>query len=181
MTAILAAPPSDAADVSPTVTALRDAVRDVAPTQPLFGDQTMEQVVGRSVSLRRFLMVLIGLFAGIAVLLGLVAVYGVLSYLVGQRRQEIAVRLALGATRSEILRLVASHGVVLGSVGVGLGLAASIALSRVLEGRLFGVSALDPGIYVLAAALHLVVVVAASALPAWRATRVEALAALRGE
>ena len=164
-----------------TVTALRDAVREVAPTQPLFGDQTMEQVVGQSVSLRRFLMVLIGMFAGIAVLLGLVAVYGVLSYLVGQRRQEIAVRLALGATRSEILRLVASHGVVLGSVGVGLGLAASIALSRVLEGRLFGVSALDPGIYVLAAVLHLVVVVAASALPAWRATRVEALAALRGE
>jgi len=129
---------------SATMNALRDAGRDVAPTQPLFGVQTMEQVLGESMSLRRFLMVLIGMFAGIAVLLGLVGVYGVLAYLVGQRRQEIAVRLALGATRSEIVRLVASRGVVLGAVGVTLGLAASVALSRVLTGTLFGVSELDP-------------------------------------
>jgi ABC-type antimicrobial peptide transport system permease subunit len=163
------------------MTALRDAVRDVAPTQPLFGAQTMEQVLGESLSLRRFLMVLIGIFAGIAVLLGLVGVYGVLAYLVGQRRQEIAVRLVLGATRSEIVRLVASRGVVLGSAGVTLGLAASVALSRVLKGTLFGVSELDPQTYVLVPVLLLAVVVAASSLPAWRATRVPALAALRGD
>jgi predicted permease len=164
-----------------TMTALRDAVRDVAPTQPLFAVQTMEQVLGESLSLRRFLMVLVGIFAGIAVLLGLVGVYGVLAYLVGQRKQEIAVRLALGASRSEIVRLVASRGVVLGSVGVTLGLAASVGLSRVLEGTLFGVSALDRQTYVLAPALLLAVVVAASSLPAWRATRVPAITALRGE
>jgi predicted permease len=166
---------------SATITALRDAVRDVAPTQPLFGVQTMEHVLGESLSRRRFLMVLIGMFAGIAVLLGLVGVYGVLAYLVGQRRQEIAVRVALGATRSEIVRLVAWRGGVLGSVGVTLGLAASVAFSRVLEGTLFGVSALDPLTYVLAPALLLTVVVAASSLPAWHATRVPAIAALRGE
>ena len=166
---------------SATMTALRDAVRDVAPTQPLFGVQTMEQVLGASLSLRRFLMVLIGIFAGMSVLLGLVGVYGLLTYLVGQRRQEIAVRVALGATRSEIIWLVAWRGVILGAVGVTLGLAASVAFSRVLAGTLFGVSALDPLTYVLAPTLLLTVVVAASSLPAWRATRLPAIAALRGE
>jgi predicted permease len=167
---------------SSTATArLRDAVRDVAPTQPLFGIQTMEQVLGESLSLRRFLMLLIGIFAGIAVLLGLVGVYGVLAYLVGQRRQEIAIRVARGGTRSEIVWLVAKRGLVLAFAGVTLGLAASVVLSRVLKGMLFGVSALDPLTYVLASALLLAVVVAASSLPAWRATRVSAFAALRGE
>jgi len=166
---------------SSTMAALRDAVRDVAPTQPLFGIQTMEQVLGASLSVRRFLMVLIGLFAGIAVALGLLGVYGVLAYLVGQRRQEIAVRVALGATRPEIVRLVAWHGLVLGLVGVALGLAASVAFSRILEGTLFGVSALDPLTYALAPVLLLTVVIVASSLPAWRATRVPPIAALRGE
>ena len=98
---------------SSAMSGLRDAVRDVAPTQPLFGIQTMEQVLGESLSLRRFLMLLVGIFAGIAVLLGLVGVYGVLAYLVGQRRQEIAIRAALGARRSEIVWLVARRGLVL--------------------------------------------------------------------
>jgi putative ABC transport system permease protein len=168
--------------LSPEIlTAIRDAVRDVAPTQPLFGVETMDQVLGESLSLRRFLMLLVGIFAGMAVLLGLVGVYGVLAYLVGQRKQEIAIRVALGATRSEIVWFVARHGVVLGSAGVALGLAASAALSRVLEGALFGVSALDPQIYVLAPALLLAVVIAASSLPAWLATRLPAVAALRSE
>jgi putative ABC transport system permease protein len=163
------------------MTGLRDAVREVAPSQPLFGIQTMEQVLGESLSLRRFLMLLIGMFAGIALVLGIVGVYGVLAYLVGQRRQEIAVRVALGARRAEIVWLVAWRGIVLGSVGVALGLAVSVALSRVLEGTLFGVSALDPPTYVLTPALVLAIIVAASSLPAWRATRVPTIAALRGE
>ena len=168
-------------NLSTIVTGLRDAVRDIAPTQPLYGIQTMEQVVAESLSLRRFLMLLIGIFAGIAVLLGIVGVYGVLAYVVGQRRQEIAVRLALGAKRSEIIWLIARRGTVLGIVGVALGLAGSAALSRVVEGTLFGVSALDPLTYLLAPAVLLAVVVASSSLHAWRATRAPALAALRGE
>jgi ABC-type antimicrobial peptide transport system permease subunit len=160
---------------------LRDAVRDVSSTQPLFGIQTMEQVLGQSLSLRRFLMLLIGIFAGVAVLLGIVGVYGVLAYLTGQRRQEIAVRVALGASRLEIVRLVAWRGMVLGFLGIAVGVAASVALSRALQGALFGVSALDPLSYVLAPALLLAVVCAASALPAWRATRVSTIAALRAE
>jgi putative ABC transport system permease protein len=166
---------------SATITGLRDAIREVAPTQPLFGIQTMEQVLGESLSLRRFLMLLIGMFAGIALLLGIVGVYGVLAYLVGQRRQEIAVRVALGARRSEIVWLVAWRGMVLGTVGVAIGLAGSVAVSRVLEGTLFGVSALDPLTYVLAPAVLLAIVVAASSLPAWRATGVPVITALRGE
>jgi putative ABC transport system permease protein len=164
-----------------TLAAIREAVRDVAPTQPLYGIETMDQVLRQSLSLRRFLMLLVGIFAGMAVLLGLVGVYGVLAYLVGQRKQEIAIRVALGASRSEIVWFVARRGVVLGSAGVALGLAASAALSRVLEGALFGISALDPQTYVLAPALLLAVVLAASSLPAWRATRVPTVAALRNE
>lgn len=167
---------------SPTVMAgLRDAVRDVDGTQPLFGMQTMEQVLGESLSLRRFLMLLIGIFAGIALMLGLVGVYGVIAYVVGQRRQELAIRVALGATQSEIVWLVARRGLLLASVGVALGLAASVALSRVLVGTLFGISPLDPLTYVVAPALLFVVVAAASSLPVLRATRVPVFAALRGE
>ena len=167
---------------SPAVlTGLRDAVRDVNPAQPLFGMQTMEHVLGESLSLRRFLMLLIGIFAGIALLLGLVGVYGVIAYLVGQRRQELAIRVALGAAPSEIVWLVVRRGLFLASAGVTLGLAASVALSRVPVGTLFGVSSLDPLTYVLAPALLFAVVVAASLLPALHATRVPAIAALRGE
>src|SRR5688572_13989842 len=121
---------------------LRDAVRDVDPLQPLFGMQTMNQVLGQSLSLRRFLMLLIGMFAGMALLLGVVGVYGVIAYLVGQRRQELAIRAALGAGRSAIVWLVVRRGLFMASAGVTIGLAASVALSRVLVGTLFGVSPL---------------------------------------
>jgi putative ABC transport system permease protein len=166
---------------SAVMTRLRDAVRDVDRMQPLFGMQTMEQVLGESLSLRRFLMLLIGIFAGIALLLGLVGVYGIIAYLVSQRRQELAIRVALGATRLEIVWLVLRRGVFLASAGVTLGLAASVALSRVLVGTLFGVSSLDPLTYVLASASLFTVVAVASSLPALGATRVPAIAALRGE
>jgi putative ABC transport system permease protein len=161
------------------MTAVRTAVRDVAPTQPVFGIQTMEDVIGESLALRRFVMLLIGSFAGVAVALGLVGVYGVLAYLVGQRRPEIAIRMALGAARAEMVWLVAKQGVILAAAGVTLGLTASVALSRVLEGSLFGVSPVDSLTYVLASALLLLVVVAVSSLPAWRATCIPASEALR--
>jgi hypothetical protein len=89
---------------------VRTAVRDVAPTQPVFGVQSMEEVLGESLALRRFLMLLIGGFAGVAVALGLVGVYGVLAYLIGQCRPEIAIRIALGAAPSEIVWFVAKRG-----------------------------------------------------------------------
>jgi predicted permease len=161
------------------MTGVRKAVHDVAPTQPVFGIQTMEEVLRERLALRRFLMLLVGAFAGIAVTLGLVGVYGVLAYLIGQRRPEIAIRLALGAARTEIIWLVVRRGVILSCAGVTLGLAASFALSRVVEGSLFGVSAVDTLTYALTPALLLIVVVAVSSLPAWRATCIPASEALR--
>jgi predicted permease len=161
------------------MSAVRDAVRDVAPTQPVFGTRTIEEVLGESLSLRRFLMLLVGSFAGVAVMLGLIGVYGVLAYLIGQRRSEIAIRLALGAARSEVVWLVVKRGLLLASAGVTLGLAASFALSRVVESALFGVSPVDGLTYALAPTLLLIVVVAVSSVPAWRATRVPMIEALR--
>lgn len=161
------------------MTGVREAVRELAPTQPVFGVLRMEEVLGKSLSLRRFLMLLIGSFAGVAVVLSLVGVYGLLAYLIGQRRSEIAIRLALGAARAEVVWLVARRGLILGCAGVALGLAASVALSRVVESALFGVSAVDVLTYVCAPMLLLVVVIAVSAVPAWRAACVPASEALR--
>jgi len=161
------------------MTAARHALRDVAPTQPVFGIRTMEEVLGKSLALRRFLMLLIGSFAGVAVALGLVGVYGVLAYLIGQRRPEIAIRMALGAARSEIVWLVAKRGLILAAAGVTLGLAVSVTLSQLLEGSLFGVSPIDALTYVLASTLLLLVVLAVSSVPAWRATCIPASEALR--
>jgi ABC-type antimicrobial peptide transport system permease subunit len=168
-------------DLSAALTAIRGAVHDVSPTQPVFGAQTMNEALGQSLALRRFVMLLVTSFAGIAVVLGLVGVYGVLSYLMMQRRPEIAIRLALGAARSEIVWLVARRGVFLGCVGVTLGLATSLLLSRLLEGVLFGVSPVDAATYVLAPVLLLIVVVAVSSLPALQAMGIPAAEALRAD
>ena len=140
----------------------------------------MEQTLNASVSLRRFLMMLIGVFASIAVVLGTVGVYGVLAYFVGQRSQELAIRAALGATGSGIVWLVVRHGMLLASAGVGLGLLASLALSKVVAGMLFGVSALDPWTYAIVAVSLFLVVLAASSLPAAAAARADPVTALRG-
>jgi putative ABC transport system permease protein len=168
-------------DLSSLTGPIRHAVKDVDRNQPLFGVQSMEQTLNASVSLRRFLMILIGIFAGIAVVLGTVGVYGVLAYFVGQRRQELAIRIALGATGSEVTWLIVRQGMLLASAGVGLGLVGSLALSRVLTGLLFGVSPIDPWTYAIAPTLLFLVVLAASSFPAAAAARFEPVAALRGE
>jgi putative ABC transport system permease protein len=167
-------------DLSSLVAPIRHAVRDVDRNQPLFSVQSMEQTLNASVSLRRFLMILVGLFAGIAVFLGTVGVYGVLAYFVGQRKQELAIRIALGATASEVTWLIVRQGMLLATAGVGLGLVASLALSKVLAGMLFGVSAIDPWTYAMVSALLFLLVLGASSLPAAAAARVEPVAALRG-
>jgi ABC-type antimicrobial peptide transport system permease subunit len=141
----------------------------------------MEEVLGDAVALRRFLMILVGIFAAVAVTLGLVGVYGVLAYLIGQRRPEIAIRMALGAAQPEIVWLIAKRGVFLAGAGVTLGLMASVALSRVVEGLLFGISRVDVLTYLFASALLLLVVVGVSWFPAWRATRIPAAEALRAD
>jgi putative ABC transport system permease protein len=168
-------------DPSSVVGSIRESVKSVDRNQPLFGIQTMEQTLSASLSTRRFLVILSVIFAGVAIVLGTVGVYGVLTYLVGQRRQELAIRTALGATTSEVIGLVLKHGLLLGSLGVGLGLLGSVALSRVVSGLLFGVSPTDPWTFALVAALLISIVMAASYLSGRSAARIDPSSILRSE
>jgi putative ABC transport system permease protein len=154
---------------------------DVDRNQPLFGIQTMEQTLSESVSLRRFLMILIVTFAGVAVVLGTGGVYGVLAYFVGERRQEIGIRMALGASRSGVVRLIVRQGARLALAGIVIGIAGALALSGALSGMLFGVSPTDLWTFSVIPALLFFVVLAASFLPARTAASVEPMIALRNQ
>jgi predicted permease len=161
--------------------AIRDQVRALDPSLPVAGLDTMENVVRGSIARPRFLALLLSIFAGAALFLAAVGVYGVLSYSVAQRAQELGIRMALGADRRRILRLVLSQGMLLALGGVALGVVASLALSRLLESLLFGIAPTDPVTYGAVTALLAGVALAACALPAARAARVDPLTVLRSE
>jgi putative ABC transport system permease protein len=141
----------------------------------------MDSLVARSVARQRFSMTLVGLFAVLAMLLSAVGIFSVMSSLVAQRTHEIGVRLALGARPRDILSMVVRHGMTLTLLGVTLGLGASFALTRLMSGLLYEVSAKDPTIFGGIAALLTAVALAASYVPARRATKVDPLTALRYE
>lgn len=159
--------------------ALRGEIWAVDKDQPVTNVRAMDEYVSRSLSQRRFTMLLLSLFAGISLLLAIIGLYGVMSYSVGQRTREIGIRLALGAQRSEIQRLVVGQGMVLAGAGTIVGLAASLVLTRVLSNLLFGVSAFDPVTFVSAPLALLVISFLASYIPAIRATRVSPMVAMR--
>ena len=141
----------------------------------------MDQIVSDSIADRQFSMLLLGVFAGVALVLAALGIYGVISYTVAQRTREIAIRMALGADRSDVLKAVAAQGMrpVLG--GLAIGLAASYGLTRLMTGMLYGVSAGDP-VTLLGVALVLAgVALVATLVPARRATRVTPVVALRSE
>jgi predicted permease len=161
--------------------AIRSTNRQMSSQQVIFGARTMEQIISDSQAARRFSMVLLGIFAAIALLLSSIGIYGVISYLVGQRTQEIGIRVALGARRWDVLRLVLSHSVKMAMLGVVIGIAASLALTRLMVKMIFGVSATDPLTFLAVAAVLTFVALAASYIPARRASRVDPIVALRYE
>jgi putative ABC transport system permease protein len=160
---------------------VRMAVLSIDANQPVGRVQTMADVVATSVSSRRFQMLLVGVFAALALTLALVGLYAVVSYSVAQRINEMAVRLALGAQPRTLLALVLSEGSKLAGAGVVLGLAAALALTRFLETLLFGVDARDPTTFVVVPALLFVSALAGCVAPARRAMRVDPATALRTE
>ena len=162
-------------------TAMRDAVRAVDPTQPVSQIRLMTSMVNNSLAPRRFVVTVLGVFATMALAMALIGLYGVISYAVTQRTQELGVRMALGAQPAEILRLVLGQGMKLAGIGVAAGLLISLAMSRVLRGELFHVSAVDPLTFALMAAALIAAALLASYIPARRATRVDPMVALRYE
>jgi putative ABC transport system permease protein len=157
------------------------AIRSVDPTQPVFGVESMERLLANAEAERRFSLLLLSLFAAIALLLSSLGIYGVMAYSTSQRRHEIGIRMALGAASPDVLRLVLSQGMRLVLVGLAIGLFGAWALSRVLAGQLYGISARDPLTYAAVATLLGAVAFAATWLPARRATRVDPMISLRSE
>jgi putative ABC transport system permease protein len=141
----------------------------------------MEQVRSHSLALRSFMMTLLSFFAALAMLLACVGIYGVISYAVSQRTREIGVRMALGAKRADVLRLVLAEAMKLILVGVVLGVAAAVALTKAMAGFLYGVSATNPFIFLSVILLLVIVSLAACYVPARRAMRVDPMVALRYE
>jgi ABC-type antimicrobial peptide transport system permease subunit len=160
---------------------IRRAVLEIDPLQPVFSQQSMEQVLSDSMSDRRLTLLLLGIFAVVALMLASVGIYGVMSYSVEQRTREIGIRMALGAERSAVLRLILGEGTRLAAAGIGVGALAAFALSRAMTGLLYGISATDPMTYLLLALLLASVAMAACILPARRAVNVDPAIALRAE
>ena len=163
------------------VTALRQTSREINSDQAVYNVQTMESVISTSLAGRRFSMILLASFAGLALLLSSIGIYGVVSYVVGQKTREIGLRMALGASRPAVLRMILSQGGKLAAAGVILGLGASFVLTRSMEAMLYGVSTSDPFTFIVVAALLTAVALAACYIPARRAMKVDPMVALRHE
>jgi len=161
--------------------AVRDVIHRADPDLPVAGLTPLRESMAATTLDRRSVMILLGVFAGLALLLAAIGLYGVIAHSVTERTHEIGIRAALGCRRGAILRLVVGKGVRLTAVGVGVGLAAALAATRLLESLLYGVDAVDPATFALIAGVLGAVALAASVIPAWRATRVDPMIALRAE
>jgi predicted permease len=171
----------DGGQTTPLFASIRSAIQSQNNQNAVSDVQTLNQVISDSLAERRFSMVLLGSFAAVALLLASLGIYGVISYLVGQRTHELGIRLALGAGRKDILRLVLSHGMKMALAGVAIGLVAAFGLTRLMAAMLFGIEPTDPVTFAVIAVTLSVVALVACYLPARRATKVDPLVALRAE
>jgi putative ABC transport system permease protein len=169
------------ADAAALTGAVKDRVWRVDGQIPVTKARTMVEVMGASVEARRFNMLLLGVFAAVAMLLAAVGIYGVMSYTVAQRTREIGVRIALGARSRDVIRMVVGRGMLLTSIGAAAGLALSLALTHLMSGMLFGVGAKDPLTFAIVSLLLAGVALLACYIPARRAAKVDPMVALRTE
>jgi putative ABC transport system permease protein len=163
------------------VSAIRTELRAMDKDRPLTNVKTEEQLFAENIAPRRFALTLIGLFAGLALLVASIGIYGVISYSVTESTRELGIRMALGALKSDVLRMVLGRGLKLVAIGIAAGTVVALAATRVIGSFLFNVSASDPVTLVVVACLFIIVAIAACLIPARRATRVDPMVALRYE
>ena len=168
-------------DPSPLTGAITKEIQTLDPELPVFDVNTMEQRLYDSMARQRFSMLLLGIFAIVALLLATIGIYGVMTYWVNQRTHEIGIRIALGAQPGKILQLVIRQALVMVSLGIAIGLAGALALTRIMSSLLFGISATDRWTFALISLLLGGVALLASYIPARRAARVDPMVALRHE
>jgi putative ABC transport system permease protein len=161
------------------LSAIKEKIREGNPTQTFLSIATLDQLVDRTITQRRFNLMLLGSFAGLALILAAVGLYGMISYTTAQRTHEIGIRMALGARTGDVLRLVIGQGIKLALIGAMIGMGGALVVTRLMKSLLFGVSAIDPLTFVVVAMALTLVALAACWLPAWRATRIDPIAALR--
>jgi putative ABC transport system permease protein len=166
---------------SASAAAIRDAIASVDKDQPVLHETTMDELVSASAAERKFALTLFEIFAVTALLLSALGLYGVLAGSVAERTRELAIRSALGATRSGVIALVVGQGLSVAAAGIAIGLIGAVAAARATATLLFGTTPLDPATYAVVVSLLLGVSGLAAAIPAWRASRVDPMAALRQE
>jgi putative ABC transport system permease protein len=161
--------------------AIRSAAQSLDSDLPIFDIRTLDSFVAENTAPRRLSVLLLSLFAGVALVLAAIGIYGVMSYGVTQRRREIGIRIALGAEMSDVIRLVVRQGALLAILGLGTGIVGALAATRLIARLLFGVRPHDPVTFLAVACLLSIVAVIASYIPARRAARIDPIIALRYE
>ena len=169
------------AEPNSMVGAVRSEVQKLDPDLAVFNVKTMQDLLGGSLAQPRFRTLLLGVFAAMALILAATGLYGVIAYAVTQRTNELGVRMALGAQKSDVLKMVVGEGAQLAAIGIGIGLVVAFPLMRIISRLLFGVNAADPLTFAATSSVILLVALAASYLPALKAIKVDPLVALRHE
>jgi putative ABC transport system permease protein len=168
-------------DTRSLISAVRAELRAMDPSRPLFDVRTEDELIAENIAPRRFALILVGLFAGLALLVAAIGVYGVISYTVMESTRELGIRMALGAVKSDVLKMVLGRGVKLVLIGIGAGAIVALAATRVIASFLFNVSATDPVTFLAVAGIFVMVALAACLIPARRATNVDPMVALHYE